>query len=479
MQRTARGMPMRKPALGLLGAAALSGCNLTPTYVRPSSPVPAAYSSTNGQAGETASAISWESFFGDPRLKAYIAVALANNRDLAAASARIEQARAQFRIRQSQRLPQLGGNASGTRTRAPLGSLGLGDALGNGSVTYDQYAVQVAVSAFELDFWGRVRNLSEGARRQYLGTIEAQRAFRLSLISDVAATYYGIRAGEEGIDLAKRTVVSRKQGVDIAKLRLDAGVTSSVDYDQAAALLTQAETELAELQRTTEQQHNQLLVLIGGPVSRSLPEGRPIGDSGQFQALDPGLPSALLESRPDILQAEQQLRAANANIGAARAAFFPTISLTGAFGFVSPQLDGLLKGANQNWSASASAALPIFDWGKRNADLDVAKAQRDELVATYQRTVQNAFREVSDTLVGRQRYREQIVAQERAVAAQRRLAETAMLRYENGIAIYLEVLDAQRNLFAAEQQLIRLRANELQNGVSLYIALGGGTDKGN
>jgi multidrug efflux system outer membrane protein len=414
--------------------------------------------------------------FGDPRLKAYIAAALANNQDLAAATARIEQARAQFRIRQSQRLPQLDGNASGTRTRAPLGSLGLGDALGNGSVTYDQYAVQVAVSAFELDFWGRVRNLSEVARRQYLGTIEAQRAFRLSLISDVAATYYGIRAGEEGIDLAERTLVSRKQGLDIAKLRLDAGVTSSVDYDQAAALLTQAQTELAELQRTTEQQRNQLLVLIGGPVSRSLPDGHPIGDAGQFEALDPGLPSALLESRPDILQAEQQLRAANANIGAARAAFFPTISLTAAFGFVSPQLDGLLKGANQNWSFGGSAALPIFDWGKRKADLDVAKAQRDELVATYQRTVQNAFREVSDALVGRQRYREQIIAQERAVAAQRRLAETAMLRYENGIAIYLEVLDAQRNLFAAEQQLIRLRATELQNGVSLYIALGGGTD---
>ena len=465
---------MRRPVLALLGAAALSGCNLAPKYVQPLAPVPATYPPMAGQSGEAAPAIGWERFFGDPKLKAYIAAALANNRDLAAATARIEQAHAQFRIRQSQRLPQLDGNASAARTRAPLGSLGLGDALGNGSITYNQYSVQVAVSAFELDFWGRVRNLSEAARRQYLGTVEAQRAFRLSLVSDVAATYYGIRAGEEGIDLAERTVASRMEGLDIAKLRLDAGVTSSVDYDQAAALLAQAQTELAELRRTTEQQRNQLLVLIGGPMSLSLPEGRPIGDAGQFEALDPGLPSALLESRPDILQAEEQLRAADANIGAARAAFFPAISLTGAFGFVSPQLDGLLKNSSQTWSFGGNAALPIFDWGKRKADLDVAKAQRNELVATYQRTVQNAFREVADALVGRQRYREQIIAQERAVDAQRRLAQTAMLRYENGIAIYLEVLDAQRNLFSAEQQLIKLRATELQNGVSLYIALGGG-----
>ena len=466
--------PMRNPAHILFAVALLGGCNMAPKYVQPVPPVPATFPAATSSGGEAATAVGWQRFFGDPQLKVYIAAALSNNRDLAAATARIEQARAQFRIQQAGRLPQIDSSAGATRTQAPLGSLGLGESMGNGAITYNQYSVRVAASAFELDFWGRVRNLSESARSSYLATVEARRAFRLSLIGDVAAIYYSIRAGEEGIALAERTVASRRQGLAIAKLRMDAGVTSSVDYDQSTALLTQAQTELADLRRTTEQQRNQLLVLIGGPTNAPTPDGRPIADAGQFTALDAGLPSTLLRSRPDILQAEHQLLAANADIGAARAAFFPTISLTGAFGFVSPKLEGLFDSSNQYWSFGGSAALPIFDWGRRERQLDAAKARRDELVATYQRTVQNAFREVSDALVGRQRYREQITAQERAVAAQRRLAETAILRYDNGIAIYLEVLDAERNLFSAEQQLIRLRATELQNGVSLYTALGGG-----
>jgi len=471
---------MCKRVFVLLCATALVGCNMAPKYVRPTLPTPTNYVAEHQTGGLLAERVGWEQFFGDPQLKVYLAAALANNRNMAAATARIAQARAQFRIQNAARLPQLDGNASGTRTRTPLGSLGFGDALGGdgaaSSVTSNQYAVQVAVSSFELDFWGRVRNLSEAARHQYLATVEAERAFRLSLISDVAATYYSIRAGEEGIALAERTVASRRQGLEIAKLRLDAGVTSSVDYDQAALLVTQANTELADLHRTTEQRRNQLLVLVGGPVAGALPPGKPIDDAGQFEALDPGLPSALLGNRPDVLQAEQQLLAANANIGAARAAFFPTISLTGAFGFASPELDGLFKSASQSWSFGGGLNLPLFDWGKQEGQLGIARAQRDELVATYQFTMQNAFREVSDALVGRQRYREQIRALEEAVAAQRRLAETAQLRYDNGIAIYLEVLDAQRNLFSAEQQLILLRATELQNGVSLYTALGGGLD---
>lgn len=469
---------MYKRAFILLGVTALAGCNMAPKYVRPLPPTPTAYALAHQAGGQSAELVGWEQFFGDPRLKAYLAAALANNRNLAAATARIAQAQAQFRIQNAARLPQLDGKANGARTRTPLGSLGFGDALGGtggaSSITSNQYAVQVAVSAFELDFWGRVRNLSDAARHQYLATVEAERAFRLSLIGDVAATYYSIRAGEEGIALAERTVASRRQGLEIAKLRLDAGVTSSVDYDQATLLVTQADTELADLLRTTEQRRNQLLVLVGGPIAGDLPTGKPIDDAGQFEALDASLPSALLGNRPDVLQAEQQLLAANANIGAARAAFFPAISLTSAFGFASPELGGLFKSANQSWSFGGGLNLPLFDGGKRQAQLGTAKAQRDELAATYQFTVQNAFREVSDALVGRQRYREQIRALEGAVAAQRRLAETAQLRYDNGIAIYLEVLDAQRNLFSVEQQLILLRATELQNGVSLYTALGGG-----
>jgi len=255
---------------------------------------------------------------------------------------------------------------------------------------------------------------------------------------------------------------------------MDAGVTSSVDYDQAAALLTQAETQLAELRRTVAQSQNLLTVLVGGPITGPLPAGRRLGDQNQFAAIEPGLPSALLVNRPDVLQAEQQLLAANANIGAARAAFLPSISLTGLAGFVSPALRNLIDGNSQQYQVQGAALLPIFDWGRRNAQLRLSRAQADELTAAYQRTVQGAFREVADALVARRRFAEQIEAQTRAVEAQRRLARTARLRYNNGISIYLEVLDAERNLFSAEQQLLTLRSSALQNDVTLYVALGGG-----
>jgi len=469
-------MRNRAPLLLSLSVV-LSGCNLAPRYGRPESTVPPVFALADKEqapAAVPAAMLGWQQFFGDPQLKAYLAAALANNRDLVAAAARIEQARAQFRIQQAQRLPQPVAQAGATRSHVPLSSLGLGSEAGSGAITYDQFTGQVGVSQFEIDFWGRLRNLAEAARRQYLATVEARRAFRLSLIGDVAATYYAIRSGEEGVALAERALASRQQGLDIARLRMDAGVTSSVDYDQSFALYTQARTQLADLQRTTEQQRNRLRALVGGPLPEPVPTGRPISEADQFARLEPGLPSALLEDRPDIRQAEQRLRAANANIGAARAAFFPTVSLTGAFGFASPQLSALFDSNNRTWSFGGNAALPLFDWGQRKAQVRLSEAQRDELAATYQQTVQNAFREVADGLVGRRRLREQIASQAEAVAAQRRLTETAAARYQNGISIYLEVLDAERNLFSAEQQLITLRASELQNEVSLYVAFGGG-----
>lgn len=473
-----KAFPRAAAALAL--TSALTACNLAPQYRQPIVPVSATY--PEAVAGtRTAAEIGWREFFGDEQLKAYIAAALINNRDLAQAVARVEQARAQYRIQDAQRLPALDATAGAARTRVPLNSLGFGNAIpGAGdaenptSITYNQFSVGARVSSFELDFWGRVRNLTEAQRRQYLATVEAERAFRLSLVGQVAATYLQIRAAEEQIALAERTVASRKEGLGIAKRRMDAGVTSSVDYDQAAVLLTQAETQLAELRRTVAQSQNLLTVLVGGPITAPLPAGRRLGDQGQFAAIEPGLPAALLVNRPDVLQAEQQLRAANANIGAARAAFLPSISLTGLAGFVSPALSSLIDGNSTQYQVQGAALLPIFDWGRRNAQLKLSRAQADELTAAYQRTVQGAFREVADALVARRRYAEQIEAQTRAVDAQRRLARTARLRYGNGIAIYLEVLDAERNLFLAEQQLLTLRSAALQNDVTLYVALGGG-----
>lgn len=473
-----------RAAATLALTSALAGCNLAPQYRQPIAPVSATYPEAVSGT-RTAAEIGWREFFADEQLKAYIAAALANNRDLAQAVARVAQARAQYRIQDAQRLPALDATAGAARTRVPLNSLGFGNAIpGAGdaqnptSITYNQFSLGARVSSFELDFWGRVRNLAEAQRRQYLATVEAERAFRLSLVGQVAATYLQIRAAEEQIALAEQTVTSRREGLGIAKRRMDAGVTSSVDYDQAAALLTQAETQLAELRRTVAQSQNLLTVLVGGPITAPLPAGRRLGDQNQFAAIEPGLPSALLVNRPDVLQAEQQLLAANANIGAARAAFLPSISLTGLAGFVSPALSSLIDGNSTQYQVQGAALLPIFDWGRRNAQLKLSRAQADELTAAYQRTVQGAFREVADALVARRRYAEQIEAQSRAVDAQRRLARTARLRYTNGIAIYLEVLDAERNLFSAEQQLLTLRSAALQNDVTLYVALGGGLREG-
>lgn len=470
---------MRKAAI--LAMAALGACNFAPGHRPPVAPIAPKFPEQPADGHWLATEVGWHEFFGDPQLQTLIAAALERNRDLAQAAARIAQTRAQYHIQDAARLPDVDLQTAGARTRTPLSLSGVGNTGGSSdaepsAVTYDQYSLGVSVPAFELDFWGRVRNLSDAARARYLATVEAEQAFRLSLIGQVAATYYAIRASEERIALADRTVKSRREGLRIARLRMDAGVTSTVDFDQANLLVTQAETELADLQRIVEQANNLLTLLIGGPISAPLPAPRPIADAEQIADLRSGLPSDLLAHRPDIRQAEMELRAANADIGAARAAFFPNISLTGNYGWASTDLGDLITSGFRAWTFGSAINLPLLDWGRRSAELKFTEAKADELAAAYQRTVQQAFREVADGLVGRRRYAEQIKAQHRAVETQRRLARSARLRYDNGIAIYLEVLDAERNLFTAEQQLLALQAAELQNGVSLYIALGGGAE---
>lgn len=466
---------MRKSVVLL--ALALPACNLAPDHVRPAAPISASYPIEPARAAAgnpLATELGWAEFFGDPRLRALIGTALERNRDLAQSLARIDQARARFRIQEAQRLPTIETSASAARSRQPTG---LAIPGAPASAEASQFALNVGVSAFELDLWGRVRNLAEAERHRYLATVEGARAFRLSLIAQVAAVYFDILSGEERIAIAERALAGRREGVRIAQRRLDAGITSNVDFNQTVLLQTQAEAELAELRRTTQQSRNLLDLLVGGPVSDPLPPGLPLAQASQVRPIEPGLPSALLADRPDVLQAELNLRAANANIGAARAAMFPTISLTGAFGFASGALGTLLDGDSQAWNAGGALNLPIFDWGRREADVRLSRAQADELIAAYQRAVQGAFREVADALAGRRYLAEQIEAQSRAVAAQRQLARTARLRYDNGISIYLEVLDAERTLFTTEQQLLQLRAIDLQNSVSLYTALGGGTER--
>ena len=493
---------IRRLAFASAASLALSACvNLAPDHARPTLSTEPQYDPDyRPDGGVVASNLAWQDYFADPRLDALIGHALANNRDLLAATARIEQAQAQYRIQNAQRLPGIGVNGSAIRTRvgssgATTGGVGTGVGTGTGSgaggdsgtgtgavttgsggATFNRFSVGVGVSAFELDFWGRVANLTEAARAQYLATVAAQRAFYLSLIGDTASAYYELVETQEQLALARSTVESRQEGLRIAKLRLDAGVTSALDFYQAETLLTQAEQQVSVQQLSAANLTNQLTVLVGGRIPADLPPGLDLTDQTVTTALDAGLPSRLLLVRPDIVQAEELLRADEANIGAARAAFFPTISLTGTAGLASSSLGGLFSGDAFTWSIGPSLRLPIFDWGARDADLGLARALRLESVANYDMTVQNAFREVSDALAGRRYIADQVAVLRRAVAAQERIAHLARLRYREGVANYLEVLDAERNLFTARQTLLTAERQELQNFATLYVALGGGTE---
>ena len=468
----------------LLMAGLLAGCQLAPPHEQPPSPsaaqYPADYQPMDG--GVLASEIGWREFLEDPRLELYIETALQRNRDLQIAVARIEEARGQFGVQGADRYPTLAATADASRGRFPIGSAGAAGgassraAGGSSSQITEQFSVGLGISAFELDFWGRVRNLTEAARAQYLSTVEAQRAFRLSLIADVASTYLAVRGAEARIDLAEATLQSRRDGLRIARVRFDAGITSALDYNQAQALLTQAKTELASLRLIRAEQVNYLTQLIGGPLQQPPPEPLPLHEQIGPLRLDAGLPSELLLLRPDVLGAEQNLRAARANIGVARAAFFPKISLTGSFGYISNELSGLVSRDNRTWSIGPSISLPLFDFGRNRGNLTVAEARENVAVAEYESAIETAFREVADALAGRRYLAEQVAAQQENVATLRRIADLARDRYAEGVVNYLQVLDAERNLFDAEQALIEVKRAQVQNLVSLYIALGGGTN---
>jgi len=469
----------------LLGSVAfsaflISACShIQPEYKSPALSTEAAYKeSLQPQGTLIASQIGWRDYFIDQRLQSLIQTALENNRDLRASTARIEQARARFRIQDSRRLPTVAANGSAVRSRIPTDSGGLGGANQNAnapsSVTFNNFDVGVGVSSYELDFWGRLRNLSEAARAEYLATEAAQRAFYISLIGDVASTYFDLVESKAQISLAEETMRSRQEGLNLAKIRLDAGITSALDFHQAEALLTQAEQALSTQKLLEAQKRNQLTVLIGGVFPKQLPPGLSLNDQVTEYALDAGLPSDLLLVRPDIISAEQSLRSASANIAVARAAFFPIITLTGSGGFTSGELTDLFDTDSLTWRFGPSISLPIFDAGARKADLALARATEDEAIANYDKAIQTAFRDISDSLAGRRWLSELVSARLRTVEAQEQIARLAQLQYKEGVANYLEVLDAERNLFTARQSLLQARRMADQNSVSLFIALGGG-----
>nr|WP_066776964.1 efflux transporter outer membrane subunit [Croceicoccus mobilis] len=461
-------------------ALALPGCvNMAPADTQPPLASPAVYAPSHGPDGSAvATNLDFREWFVDPRLDAMIEAALVNNRDLVASTARIEQARAQYRIQDSRRLPAPVVSGSATRSRTPITAT---DDNGNPVVVpieIDNYQIGVGVSAFELDFWGRVKNLSDSAQASYLSTVAAQRAFYISLIADVSTTYFELVETQQQLALAEATVRSREDSFEIARKRLDAGVTSALDMRQAEALLTAAQQQVAAERLTEAQLKNQLLVLVGGRLPVDMPQGLTLEQQANGMRLDAGLPSDLLLARPDIIAAEQSLTAARADIGAARAAFFPTISLTGSAGFSSTSLSGLFGSDGLTWSFGPSLSLPIFNWGELKGQLNQAKWVEVEQVATYDKTVQTAFQEVSDALAGRRWLTEQVAVLERNLAAQEEIAHIARLRYREGVTGYLEVLDAERTLFSAQQDLLTMRRSLLQNGATLYVALGGGFEEG-
>lgn len=460
---------MRRELL-IAGAALLAtSCNLAPPRETPLANLPAAYpvAAQAVDGAQPAYSLGWEQFVLDPQLRQLISTALANNQDLAAATARIRQAEALYRIQNSLRVPAL--NAAGTSQRTG------GPAPGGGRAVAETHSVQVAVPAFELDFWGRVANLAEASRRQYLATVEARQAFQLSVVGSVASAYYVLRGSEDGIDLARRTLDSRRETQELARLRMEGGLTSSVDHDQALALVNQAEIQLVQFEQTRQQALSWLRALTGiDPEAIVEPAGMRIDEAGQLADFAPGLPSQLLANRPDIRRAEHWLAAANANIGAARAAYFPAITLSGSTGYASAELSDLFSSGTNVWSASVGALLPIFDMGRRRAQVRFSEAELAEREAEYRQAVLNAFRETHDGLYALQANAERIAALTRSVEVQQRLAGTAQARYEVGLSPYLEVLDAERGLFSSRQTLLQAQATDLQDRVNLYLSLGGG-----
>lgn len=469
---------MRKttfPALWTVSAVALlSGCSMIPRYERPAAPVATQWptQAVDAPAGQAAADIDWREFFQDARLQKLIELALQNNRDLRVAVLNMEQARAQYRIRRADQLPNVGLGVSQSRQNPSVsGSEGVSSAAVAG----------LSLNAFELDFFGRVSALSQAAQASYLATAEARKTVQISLVASVANTYLSWLADNELLALTRETMDTREQSLKLTKLRFDNGVASEIDYAQARSLYETARATLAQAQRQRTLDENALVLLIGQPMPADLPAG-PAQLSGEalLAEVPAGLPSDLLERRPDIRQAEQQLLAANANIGAARAAFFPRISLTGSVGRASTELTGLFNGGNSigAWSWAAQLVQPLFDAGRNQAGLDSAKAGRDIAVAQYEKAIQSAFREVADALAGRDTLGQQLAAQKAQAEANATSFRLADLRYRNGIANYLDVLDAQRSLFSAQQALTQTALLQRQNQVALYKALGGGWTAG-
>ncbi|WP_228275255.1 efflux transporter outer membrane subunit [Stakelama tenebrarum] len=453
-------------AAALCALLALSACNFAPDSPRPATALPAHYAGADG-AASTAATVGWQDFFRDPALRGLIGRALAANHDIRIAAANVAQARAAWRIEGAPLYPQLDAVGSGQRGQSIFTLPG----VGTQPIDVRQVSAQLS-AGWEIDFWGRLRNLRDAAASRFLASEESRRAVATGIIAQVANGYLLEREYAERVALARQAIANRTDALRIMRRRHEVGAGTRLDVARARILLAQAEQALQALEQDRAINRNALALLVGGgPIDF---DAEPDAVAIAPVALPTGLPSDLLVNRPDVIAAEYQLRAANADIGAARAAFFPNIRLTGAYGLISDDLDGLFSDGIEGWSFAPQITLPIFHGGQLRGNLGVAHARRDEAVARYEQTVQQAFRDVSDALVRRRQIGLQLDTARALVDAQRERARLAQLRFDNGRSSYLEVLDAERELFDAEQALVQLRRAQMASVVALYAALGGG-----
>ena len=469
--------------IALLGAAllpaalVLGGCAMIPKYERPAPPVPEAFQDTSGIDRDASTApaptdLRWQDFFTDARLRSLIDLALAGNRDLRVATLNIEKAAALYRIQRAELNPTIGVQAAGLRTQLPEK---LAQAEGEGALagTSSQYYVELGLASWELDFFGRLRSLSASALEQYLATEEARRGAQTALVAGVAGSYLSLAADGENLRLARETLEAQKASYELIRATRDAGLGSDLDLRQAESQVEAARVNVAAYTGAVAVDRNALRLLVGSPVSPDLlPEQ--FGTVTDPRGVSAGLPSDVLLRRPDILAAEHQLRAANANIGAARAAFFPRISLTASFGTLAPDVSDLFTAGTRTWTFAPQIVAPLFASGSLLANLKASKVNRAIAVAQYEKAIQVAFAEVSDALTLRTTLVAQREAQEALVVALRETWRLYDARYQAGIDSYLGVLVAQQALFNAQQGEVSVRFAEQANLVTLYKVLGGG-----
>ncbi|OLU29150.1 multidrug transporter [Pseudomonas sp. PA15(2017)] len=458
---------MLRPALLAL-AVALAGCSLAPSYERPEAPVAAQWNAPQS-TGTSAQALDWQTFIVDADLRNAVQTALGNNRSLRQALLDIEAARAQYRIQRADRLPSVNANASGNRQRLPADQ----SQTGRSEVT-SVYQVGLGLAEYEVDLFGRVRNLSESALESYLATEQATRATQISLIAEVIQAYLTRDGALRRITLVEQTLDSRLASLDLVSRRREAGTATALDYQEAVGLAEQAKAERESTERQLRQADNALVLLLGTPDVQRLLPAKPRDNLMVLQDITPGTTSALIERRPDILASEHRLKARNADIGAARAAFFPRITLTGSVGSSSTELSGLFEGGSRAWSFAPTLSLPIFAGGRNRANLNLAEVRQDAAVADYEGTIQTAFKEVADALAATDTLRREEAAR-RALADSSRAAETlAEARYRGGVDDHLRYLDAQRSSFNDQTGLIQVSTDRQLALADLFRALGGG-----